>query len=86
MTDSNGHFPRNVITRRRGDQHSRMESEAAHVRMLEGLANAEVETPPSLLCVANHDQVGNRIELIPDIEANRPKGRCIAKTRPDGIS
>src|SRR5262245_59450068 len=54
--------------------------------LLESLADAEVEPPAACLRLAVHEQTWDRVELVADVEANRPNRRLISKTGAYGVA
>src|SRR5215831_14295693 len=44
-----------------------------------------MDPPTSGLGTAIHDQARNRVELVAEVEANRPDGRLVAKPGTDGV-
>src|SRR5689334_7748999 len=44
-----------------------------------------MDAPAAEILLAVDDQPGNRIELVPEIEADRPDRRLVAEPGPDGV-
>src|SRR3954466_11174978 len=54
--------------------------------MLEGLPDREVEAHAPRLRLAVHQETWNRIQLVPEIDANGTNRRVVAKTRTDVVA
>src|SRR5262245_15715334 len=56
------------------------------IRPLERLSDAEVNAPAAIARFAVHEQTGNRVELVAEVEAERTDRRLVAQPRSDRVA
>src|SRR5215813_9925026 len=54
--------------------------------LLKRLADAEMHTPPACLRIAVHQQPGNRVELVADVETKRADGCRVPESGADSVT